>query len=532
MLTAQTIPLNKKVLAPLIYDYLSGKEELKPFYTYFPDKSGFKKITEAASYGSLNRQLLADELKRQAVSVKNTPSASLKNIELLKDANTFTVTTGHQLCLFTGPLYFIYKIFSVINLCERLKQDFPGKNFIPVYWLAGEDHDAEEINHFYVFGKKISWETTQTGAVGHFSTAGLDAVYNNFKEILGEKEQAAYLLKLFEQSYLGHSNLKDATRYLVNELFSEYGLVIVDSDSAVLKKQFGEIFRKDIFENIPFQKVNGSISKLEKSGYEPQVNPREINCFYLDKNLRARLERENDKYRVVGTEKVFSKSELEGIIESSPEKLSPNVVLRPVYQQFILPNIAYVGGPGELSYWMEYRSMFEALDVTYPVLVPRHSVIIADKPTLQKSEKLGFKPEDFFADEQELIKLFLERSNKTVALESYKNDLSALFEKISSEATAVDATLKSTVEAETKKSLNSIDIIEQKINRAIKQRSETELTQLKTIKSKLFPNNVPHERVDNFAMFYMKWNGEFFKELKDSLKYNLEEMGQVLLIEQ
>jgi bacillithiol synthase len=530
MLVKHTSPLQERTLSPLVHHYLSGKEELRSFYSFFPDKNGFSKAMASHPFKSLNRNLLVDDLKRQASLVKNTSASSRTNIELLGGENTFSITTGHQLCLFTGPLYFIYKIFSVINLCENLKTEFPDKNFVPVYWMASEDHDFEEVNHLHVFGKKLEWSSKESGAVGEFSTGGLNEVSEQFKQVLGEHPNAEVIIQLFNDAYK-HSSLADATRYLVNALFGSYGLVVLDGNSIELKKTFIPVLKKDIFENGPAAKVNESIRELNSLNYETQVNPREINCFYIEKGLRARIEKENGNYSVIGTDKKFTKEQLEKIIETETEKISPNVVLRPVYQQSILPNLAYVGGPGELAYWLEYKSMFDELEVFFPLLVPRNFVTLIDKATQQKIQKSGFKPEDFSGAEQELIKVYLEKNDKNLDLENYKKDLQALFQKLSSEVQAIDPTLKASAEAEGQKSVNAIGHIEQKLNRAIKQKSETELNQIKTVKSKLFPNNVPQERYDNFSMYYLKWGKEFFDALKKELNYNLKEFQQVYLAE-
>jgi bacillithiol biosynthesis cysteine-adding enzyme BshC len=531
MLTVKSLPLKKELFNDLVFDYLSQKKELRDFYSVFPDKKGFAEAIGSIKKNKYNRSLLVDELTVQAKFVKNTSAASESNITLLKEENTFTIVTGHQLCLFTGPLYFIYKIFSVINLCEVLKKEFPENNFVPVYWLAGEDHDFEEVNHFHFFGKKIEWTYAQGGALGNYSTKGLDQVQKAFKEILGNSPNAIQLNELFEQAYLHHSNMADATRYLVNALFGEYGLVTLDGNSKSLKESFIPFFEKDSFENIPYAKVTSSIEALKQLKYDSQVNPREINCFYLEGNVRARIEKDGDKFKVVGTEKSFSKAELEQLLKTSPEKLSPNVVLRPCYQQFILPSLAYVGGPGELAYWLEYKAMFDALGIYFPVLVPRNFVTIADSTTLNKVNKLGFKTEDFFEEEQSLINTYLQKNGETKALGNIKAEIERIYGNLFQEATSIDKTLSSTTEAEKQKALNSISMIEQKLNKAMKLRSETELNQIRSVKAKLFPNNIPQERYENFSTFYLKWGEDFMEFLKAHLTYELNE-HRVLVIEE
>mgnify|MGYP001593215938 CR=1 FL=1 len=531
MLSTQFLPLKKELLNPLVYDYLSQKKELSGLYNFFPDKIGFKKALASIHKNKYNRTVLVAELTEQNKKVKNTSSLSENSTQLLLKENTFTITTGHQLCLFTGPLYFIYKIFSVINLSEKLKEEFPENNYVPVYWMASEDHDFAEINHFNVFGKQIEWKSEQKGAVGNFNTKGLNEVKDKLKEILGNSPNTDGLLNLFESAYVKHSNLADATRFLVNELFGAYGLVVVDGNSKKLKETFVSFFEKDIFENTPYKKVTETISALKPLKYETQVNPREINSFYLEQGLRARIEKTDDGYIAVKTDKKFSKTELEQLIKSNPEKISPNVVLRPCYQQFVLPNIAYVGGPGELAYWLEYKAMFDELGLFFPVLTPRHSVTVIDSGSKQKISKLGLEVNDFFESEDQLIKKFLSKTVGVKELTEYKSEIEVLYGKLNAEALQTDKTLVITVEAEKQKVLNSLASIEQKLNKAIKQKSETELNQIKAVKGKLFPDNKPQERSDNFSTFYSKWGKEFLDFLKVNLKYDLVNTNRVVIEE-
>lgn len=531
MFSKQNLPLKKELLNSLVFDYLSDKKELNGFYNFFPDKGGFRNAIDAIRTRKYDRSLLTGILREQCKNVKNTSPASEKNIELLLNENTYTITTGHQLCLFTGPLYFIYKIFSVINLSEKLKNEFPENNFVPVYWMASEDHDFEEVNHLNIYSKKIEWHSSQKGAVGNFYTEELLNVKKELHDILGKGDNNEFLFNLFTDAYLKHSDLASATRYLVNELFGKYGLIVLDGNSKQLKESFIPFFEKDIFENIPGKNVNDSISELKSMKYEPQVNPRAVNCFYMEDGIRARIEKEGEDYKVVGTDKKFTENEFRQIIKTNEQKISPNVVLRPCYQQFILPNLAYVGGPGELAYWLEYKAMFDKLNLFYPVLVPRRFVTVIDKNTAQKINKLGFDINDVFRAEQDLVKDYLGRNAELKDLGNYKNEIEKLYSKLNEDALQADKTLGGAVEAEKQKVLNSINMIEQKINKAIKQKSENELNQIRLIKEKLFPGGIAQERVDNFSMYYSKWGKEFIDFLKDNLNYDLEKQYQLVIKE-
>lgn len=518
MFQSLSIPHEKAgTLNELVSDYLEQKESLRKFYNAFPSLESFKDQLDQKPYQRLDRKKLSGILKAQANKAGNTSAETKENIISLENENTFTITTGHQLCLFTGPLYFIYKIFSVINLCEHLNKELPLHRFVPVYWAASEDHDFEEINHFYAFGKKINWNSTQQGAVGDFSTKELELILPELKQIFGESAHAADLISLFEKSYLQNNSLTEATRYLVNELFGKYGLVMVDGNDVDFKKQFIKEFKSDIFNNTAYKSVSESIEELKALGYNIQVNPREINCFFLDKHKRQRIEKRHDRFVLVNDETVFSTEELNSIIETTPEKISPNVVLRPLYQQTILPNLAYIGGPGELAYWMEYKEMFDESGKFFPMLIMRSSLTIADANTFNKIRKLNLEPTDFFKTEQEITKKYLSEKNQVFETKSEAEKISGIFNELENRLLEIDKTLVATAKAELQKNLNSLQAIEAKANRALKQQSETELKQISSVKEKFYPEGVLQERHDNFSMYYIRFGKTVLEELKDQI---------------
>jgi len=502
----------------LVLDYLDKKESLRTFYGNYPDVNGFSELLKTNLYSSLDRDKLSEISLKQSKLVNNTSAASLKKIESLRQKNTFTVTTGHQLCLFTGPLYFLHKIFSTINLAEELKKQFSDFDFVPVYWMASEDHDFEEVNNFNAFNKNFKWESKQAGAVGDFKTNELNELFTLVKESFGAAENGAYLSSLFEKAYLNNSTLKDATRFLVNQLFGEYGLVIIDGHDKEFKQQFTSVLEKEIFENISFSKVKESTDALNKMGYSTQVNPRPINCFYVEDSLRARIEKTGTDFKVLGTDLSFTENEIKNMIASEPEKISPNVVLRPVYQQIILPNIAYIGGPGELAYWLQYKKMFDALNVLFPILMPRNFITVIDSGTKNKIDKLNFKPEDFFKDAKELIDTYQLKTNNVFTLDKEKEELTKLYNGLIEKISAVDKTLNAAAMAELQKTINGVEQLIAKVNKALKQRSETEINQINGVKQKLFPNGIPQERSDNFAAFYFKYGNAFLKGLKENIR--------------
>lgn len=490
----------------LLADYIGAEAKLEKFYAYSPVPGSFKDAMADRSGKKVNRELLADVILEQYQSHIKVPLTGFQqtnaNIELLKNENTFTVCAGHQLCLFTGPLYFIYKIISTINLAESLKKQHPQNNFVPVYWMASEDHDFDEIRSVHLFGKTLTWDNPAAkGAVGRLSTASLNKVIEELAVILGDSEQAKELITLFSNAYLKHANVSDATRYLVHELFGEYGLVVLDADDRRLKEEFMEIIKDDISNQTNFKIVNETISQLEKAGIKPQVNPREINVFKLTED-RIRIEEANPE-----------------MLSMAPEKYSPNVVLRPLYQQMILPNIAYVGGPGEIAYWLEYKEMFDHHGITFPVLIPRNFALLTDEKTNQQLQKLGFSINDIFKDQEALIKEFIStHSESDLSLEAEQVKLAFVFAEISGKVSAIDPTLKGSVEAELQKALNALKNIESKLLRSEKQKQETSINQIKKLKERFLPEGMLQERYDNMAPYYLKYGKSFIRELKNTFE--------------
>lgn len=502
----------------LIVDYLDQKSEIKSLYNRFPTIENFKLQLEEKNknFPNENREVLANALELQYKNFEIS-EATFTNIQLLKEAKTFTITTGHQLNLFTGPLYFIYKIVSVINLCKELKNVYPEHNFVPVYWMATEDHDFDEINFFNFKGKKIQWKKESKGPVGRLNTSGLEVVFEQFSSELGLGNNANYLRELFKKSYLEHTNLADATRFLANELFKNEGLIIVDGDDLELKNLFIPYAKKELLQQTSFKKVNETLPILEQ--YNVQVNPREINLFYIQDNLRERIVFENGNYKINNTQLSFSESEILTELENNPKSFSPNVILRPLYQEVILPNLCYIGGGGELAYWLELKSNFEANHVTFPILLLRNSVLLATEKQHEKLDKLGLNWADVFQKQEDLInKKTKEYSNFTIDFSKQKAFLKKQFEDLYTIANQTDKSFLGAVKAQEIKQLKGLDTLEKRLLKAEKRNLNTRLEQIISIQNALFPSKSLQERKDNFATFYVS-HGEvlisiLLKELK------------------
>ncbi len=477
-------------------DYVEQKPELKEFYNRFPSPENFKdQIAEKSkSFPSATRTILNNSLTKQYGSLQVSEKVK-QNLALLTDANTFTITTGHQLNIFTGPLYFIYKIVTVINACAKLKKLYPQHHFVPVYWMASEDHDYDEIKYFKLYGKKYTWQTNQSGAVGRFHTDGLDKLA---AELPGD-------VSLFKDAYTKNKTLAAAVRYYVNALFADHGVLVVDGDDVALKSLFTNIIRDDIFQNVPKKKVEEQNKKLNDLGYETQVFARDINFFYLKDNLRARIEKKEDNYIVLDSSIRFSANEMKQEVEQHPERFSPNVILRPLYQEIILPNLAYVGGPAEMVYWLQLKGVFDHAQIPFPVLLPRNFGTIAEAPWMRKLAKTGLDKKEFFKEKNYLFNHWvLKNTHHNLTLGKELQAVRDLFEDVQKRANTIDTTLGPLVAAEAKRSEHSLEKIEKKLLKAEKRVHSDKLRQIEEVKDALFPGGGLQERIDNFLNFYQQ----------------------------
>ncbi len=499
---SQQIALNSVGAFPKLFlDYISKNENLEKFYNQYPDIQGFNKVIESRKFTAYKRQTLVSVLEKQYQVLENKP-----NLDILLEPNTFTVTTGHQLNIFTGPLYVIYKIVTIINLAKKLKAEFPAYNFVPVYWMASEDHDFAEIASFNLFGKTHKWETEQKGAVGRMNPTELQTIFDE----LSEKPA------LFEEAYLKNTTLADAARCYMHQLFGSEGLVCVDADDTDLKGIFSEIIKDDLLKNSANEIVTKTSNELNEMGYHTQITPREINFFYLQDGLRERIIKEENVYKVLNSELTFSQDEILQMLDNQPENFSPNVVLRPLYQETILPNLAYIGGPSEVPYWLQLKGIFDHYGEKFPLLMPRNFALVINQASQKRIDKLGITAEELFADEVSLRRSFVERnSDNSLSLAFEIDDVSEVFERILKKSLAIDQTMKGAVEAEKAKIISSLENLEKRIKKAEERNQETSVTQLLALKQKLFPDGGLQERKENFLNFYLN-DKEFINKLLEA----------------
>jgi bacillithiol biosynthesis cysteine-adding enzyme BshC len=383
--------------------------------------------------------------------------------------------------------------------------------------MATEDHDFEEINYFNFKGKKFRWNKESTGPVGRLTTEGLAEFFEIYSLELGSSTNANIIKKLFEEAYLKHENLADATRFLANSLFENYGLVILDADDADLKKAFIPFIKEELTEQTSFKAVQETISKF--GNYTVQVNPREINLFYIEDDLRERIIFENEKYYVNNTKISFSKEEIFKLLENNPEKFSPNVIMRPLYQEIILPNLCYIGGGGEIAYWLELKSFFDAVNITFPMLLVRNSVLLNTEKQAKKADKLELSWADLFTKPANLANAITHKlSAFPIDLTPQKEILEKQFEYLYQIAQQTDKSFTGAVKAQEIKQKKGLENLEKRLLKAQKRKLDNELQRVTDLQCELFPNQSLQERQTNFSEFYLEKGEQLIPLLIQKLK--------------
>lgn len=511
-----------KCFSTTIIRYLDHDPQLRPFISHFPTLEGFSELLKTKRLVETNRELLVEVLKKQYADLDLTNLTNTKvlsNIDSLLHPNTFTVTTGHQLNLFTGPLYLIFKLVTTINLAEALATQFPDKKFVPLYWMATEDHDFEEINHTFIRREKIVWEHPAHGAVGPLQLNDIERVLQAYASLLGSSEHAQKLVKLVEQAYTQHSTLAEATRYLVHTLLGGYGLVILDANQPELKRTFSPIVLQDIVQQNSFKCINRSSHQLENVGIDIQGHTREINFFYLKDQLRERLVLKNGLYQVLHSNLVFDQEQLQQEVQNHPERFSPNVMMRPLYQEHILPNIAYIGGGSEIAYWLQLKSNFEYYQLDFPILVLRNSALIINQKQNAQLKKLGLRIIDLFDSIQTLQKKWVfSHTQHPLTLNQEWQELSIIFEKIKTQASPIDVSLVSSTEAIKARLHQALLRLEKKLLKAEKRNHREALSRIDRLKNELFPQGILQERTENFGSFYARQGESFIQSLVESFR--------------
>lgn len=503
--------------SPIIADFLNARPPLRPFYEYIPVQPDLEKAMHIKQAQPLRRDLLAEALYQQYKDVEIREEVR-SNIGLLQAVNTFTVCTAHQPNIFTGYLYFVYKILQTIGLSRELQRKYPHNHFVPVYYMGSEDADLDELGSINLDGRKITWNTQQTGAVGRMKPEGLDALIEEVAGSIGYGPFRDEMLEMLRKAYLQHNTIQEATLSLVNDLFGCYGLVVLIPDNPLFKQQLIPVMEEELLQQSSQEIVSKTIARLSEN-YKVQANPREINLFYLIGDKRERIVKEGDMWKILHTSLSFNVEELQKELHEHPERFSPNVILRGILQEIILPNIAFIGGGGEVAYWLELKDLFQHHKVPYPPVLLRNSFMWVKQDQQARLSKLGIKVEELFEDTELLVNRFVfQHTNAALVLRDEYAAIEKLYNELEEKARSIDITLVATVNAERSRAVKSIGKLEHKFLRAEKKKFAWQTGQIRALKEQLFPGGSLQERKENFMPYYVQYGPAYFDFVLRGLK--------------
>lgn len=496
----------------LVINYLAGAEDLRPFFRFTADKNGIRQAIEERKRFPVDRDVLVEVIRGQYQDY-DLSSSFQKQIESLKSEHTFTVTTAHQPDLMTGYLYFFFKIIHAAKLANYLKEQFPENNFVPVFYIGSEDNDFEELSVFHYGGKTWEWESKQSGAVGRMKTDDLKQLIEELKEaLIPPGKHRDELIRVISNAYSGKNTISQAIRYLVHSFLGDLGVLVIDADEERLKRQYLAVMKDELLNSTAYELVQNTSAELKKH-YKAQAYVRPINLFYLKDNLRERIEKNEKGWQVLNTdiswqdEKTLTKE-----LEVHPDRFSPNVILRGLYQESILPNVAFIGGGSEVAYWLQLKEAFDYYNVFFPALVLRQSALWMPKAEVDLQEKLGISDEDLFQPLHQLEKeQVLKTSPKDLSLANELTVLNQTFQQIKQKAGDVDSTLNAATEAVTTKIRHLTEGLEKKMIRAEKRHYADRMRQMEKLKATLFPKGTLQERYDNFLKWYLEFGPAFFQ---------------------
>lgn len=469
-------------------DYLSGAETLREFYQFSIQNPDLKALIEGKAKENQDRDTLVSVLLEQHKDLPNN-ELTQRHIELLRQPNTFTLTTGHQLVLGGGPMFMLYKIATAIRMAESLRERFPDYNFVPVFWMATEDHDWDEANHYYTdYCDPIRYSPDYEGAVGrHILTPEI-------QEVLPETHP-------YRLAFEPGMKYADAYRRFAHQLFGDKGLIILDADHAALKRLFIPQMEQDLFSHSPQNLIQQTNSALESKGYKTQVFPREINLFYLGDGFRDRIVELENGFGCAEHEKSWTKEELKTELHANPEKFSPNVALRPLYQEVILPNLAYTGGWGELSYWLQFKGLFDHFGVQFPLLMPRFTAGILTKAQSEKAAAFHFAPQDFDLHLHRLYEKYIPHIWDEGPFEAQRVQIETAMAGLQKMLAEMDPTLGKSWAGEIAKLAKRLDRIKKKVHKSLRNKHSRVFREIKELKTEVQPSGSVQERVLNFTTF-------------------------------
>ncbi|WP_337872978.1 bacillithiol biosynthesis cysteine-adding enzyme BshC [Ignavibacterium sp.] len=517
----------------LFLDYLYEFENVAEFYKYnFRDKEKypdiFRNILKKKTLSEFNISKLIEEQYKEFTEASEK---TRKHIKLLDTPKTLAVITGQQLGILGGPLYTIYKIITAIKLSSQLNERFVDFNFVPVFWMESDDHDFNEVHKINILNNDNNIVTLKykedvsddeiRSSVGSliFDESFTDFI-NQLEQSLRSTEFKDKIILKIKEIYKPRKTFKQSFRELLFWLFDEYGLIIFDPSIDEVKKALKPIFLFEINNFRAHTQKLVSVSATLEEVYHAQVKVKPVNLFYHIDSGRHSIEPVDEIFKLKRKRKQFTKEEIITEINEHPERFSPNVLLRPITQDYLFPTAFYVAGPSEVSYFAQIHPLYEFFDIEPPIIYPRPSATLIEKSIVSFMEKYDLTMRDVFLGTEQLKEKILSsvaENNIDEIFEDAVKNINLVFDDLKEKLFSVDKTISDSSNRYREKVLYSINELKSKTEKAYESRFEVILRQISKLSNLLYPNENLQERELNYFYFANKFGESFYKKLYDEL---------------
>lgn len=517
------LPFNK-----LFQDYTLNFDTLSPFFQINPFSE--KDIESAIhSYNFHNSRDKTVELLKQYNKQFGAGKKTIQSIEKLKREDSVAVVTGQQLTLFGGPLFTVYKILTAIHFAKEWEEKY-DITCVPVFWMADEDHDYEEVSAIglpQTEDHKTFQLDRNSKAEPRVAEIEIDERFNDFKKRVVENQFDTdftdQLWRKFDSCYQSGTPFGTAFGKLILALFADHGILLAGTAHPAIKKHLIPTLKSAV-ENVEgqYQDLKDQTDELISNGYHGQVQLQPSNLFWIDgERNRIKLSYENSNWTADGADKTWSSEELINEISNIPERFSPNVFLRPIMQNELLPGFAYVAGPSEISYYGQMKKFYDNFGQKMPVIAPRFSATLIESGIDRIFDKLPFELPAYNKRIEDLESEFIEQSDSPdieKIFESWKKDINNISESRIKKIKAIEPTLEGSSEKAIATFFNELDKLKGKVYRSVKEQEKTQLKRIRKIKNNLFPNGNLQEREVAFIYFMNKYGLNIWDDLLDLLE--------------
>jgi bacillithiol biosynthesis cysteine-adding enzyme BshC len=526
-----TAPTRLVHLPRLVEDYLDDFGKVREFYSGdFREPSAFERQTERVRSRRIARGDLAAVLSEQNGRY-GCGSETLGAIGRLVRDEACAVVTGQQVGLFSGPLYTVYKALTAIKLAESLNRRGLG-GFVPVFWLASDDHDLAEIDHIALMDKDNRLREIRCPAPSRDSKVpvsnvplppDIDDCLARLKDLTPETEFKADVLGSLSEAYRPGRSYVEAFGRWMTRLFMSRGLVLIDAAHPRLKEMGRDVFYREIADGSPSTRLALAASeRLGRAGYEPQIPLHEgiLNQFYVDGERRA-IQAKDGAFDIKGLPAAVAKERLLELAKNEPSLFSPNVLLRPLYQDAILPTVAYVGGPSEIAYFGQLKGVYEAFGLSMPVIYPRKSVTIVERKIDHILKKYHLSAPDLWRNAAGAIGDFAKDGIPDAvgqALRLVRDHLGQDYARLRAELLAFDPGLAGSADLAEGKMNRQLDFMQKKVQQAARKRNDIAIRQLRKAVDNLLPNQRLQERVFNIVPYLIKYGAALIDRLDRAIE--------------